>query len=74
MATATALTAATVLEAYRNFCWPWLGRTAPAAKATEVFVAGGGAKNKTLMRWLTEEFAKFGVKKLVEKFANLQKV
>jgi anhydro-N-acetylmuramic acid kinase len=71
VATATALTVATVLEAYRNFCWPWLGRTAPAAKATEVFVAGGGAKNKTLMRWLTEEFAKFGVKLATTESAGL---
>ena len=62
VATATALTAASVLAAYCRFCWPHLGRRAPAAKATELFVAGGGAKNRTLMRMLSEGFAELGVK------------
>lgn len=61
-ATATALTVASVMEGYRRFCWPHLGQRAPLARATEMYVAGGGAKNKTLMRWLTEEFAALGVK------------
>ena len=62
IATATALTAATILDAYRKFCWPHLGQRAPLATATEMFVSGGGAKNATLMRLLTYGFAALGVK------------
>jgi anhydro-N-acetylmuramic acid kinase len=61
VATGTALTAASVLAAYCRFCWPHLGQRAPAAKATELFVAGGGAKNRTLMRMLSEGFTELGV-------------
>jgi anhydro-N-acetylmuramic acid kinase len=62
VATATALTAASVLAAYCRFCWPHLAQRAPAAKETELFAAGGGAKNRTLMRMLSEGFAELGVK------------
>jgi anhydro-N-acetylmuramic acid kinase len=62
IATATALTAQSILEAYRRFCWPHLGQRAPSAKATELFIAGGGAKNATLMRMLTASFAQLGVR------------
>ena len=62
IATATALTAATVLDAYRKFCKPHLGQPGPVARTTELIAAGGGAKNLTLMRMLTEGFAQFGVK------------
>jgi anhydro-N-acetylmuramic acid kinase len=62
IATATALTVESVLDAYRKFCWPQLGQCAPLAKATEMFVAGGGAKNRTLMRELYEGFAQYGVR------------
>jgi anhydro-N-acetylmuramic acid kinase len=61
IATATALTAQSVLEAYRRFCWPHLGQHAPLARATEIFVAGGGAKNATLMRMLSDGFAQLGI-------------
>jgi len=61
VATATAFTAETVLDAYRRFCWPHLGQRAPLARATEVFAAGGGTKNATLMRMLSEGFAQLGV-------------
>ncbi len=61
IATATALTAASVIEAYRRFCWPHLGQRAPLAKATEMFVAGGGARNETLMRLLRTGFGELGV-------------
>jgi anhydro-N-acetylmuramic acid kinase len=61
IATATAITAESVVDAYRRFCWPFLGQTAPLAKATEVFVAGGGAKNTTLMKMLQTKFAALGV-------------
>jgi anhydro-N-acetylmuramic acid kinase len=57
IATATAFTAATIFDAYARFCWPHLGQRAPLARATEMFVAGGGARNATLMRALREGFA-----------------
>jgi anhydro-N-acetylmuramic acid kinase len=43
------------------FCLPRLGQRAPLAKATELLVAGGGAKNTTLMLWLAEKFSALGV-------------
>jgi len=61
IATATAFTSATILDAYARFCWPHLGQRAPLARATEMFVAGGGVRNATLMRMLTEGFSAFGV-------------
>ena len=61
LATATALTSATILDAYRRFCWPHLGQLAPLARATDLFVAGGGAHNRTLMRHLTEGFTALGI-------------
>jgi anhydro-N-acetylmuramic acid kinase len=71
IATATALTVASVVDAYRRFCWPHLGQRAPLARATEMFIAGGGAKNKTLMQMLTAEFAKLGVKVATTESAGL---
>ena len=56
IATATAFTAETILEAYRRFVWPHLGQRAPLAKATEVFVSGGGAHNVTLLSRLRAGF------------------
>jgi anhydro-N-acetylmuramic acid kinase len=61
VATATALTAASVVDAYARFCWPWLGQRAPLARATEIVVAGGGAKNRTLLRMLSERLGTLGV-------------
>ena len=61
VATATELTAATILNAYGRFCWPHLGQRAPLAK-TEVIAAGGGVHNATLMRRLGEGFTALGVK------------
>ncbi len=52
LATATAFTAETILEAYRRFVWPHLGQRAPLAKATDLFVSGGGARNITLLKHL----------------------
>jgi len=62
IATTTAFTAGTILDAYRRFCWPHLGQHAPLARATELLAAGGGAKNLALMRMLTDGFAPLGVK------------
>ncbi|HEV2647576.1 MAG TPA: anhydro-N-acetylmuramic acid kinase [Acidobacteriaceae bacterium] len=61
VATATALTAASVVDAYRRFVWAHVGMAAPLAKV-EFCVAGGGAKNATLMGMLREGFAALGVK------------
>jgi anhydro-N-acetylmuramic acid kinase len=62
VATATELTAASILDAYGRFCWTHMGQRAPLAKATELVAAGGGVHNATLMRRLTEGFAALGVK------------
>ncbi len=56
VATATALTAETILDAYRRFVWTHLGQRAPLAKATEVFVSGGGAHNMALLKRLRAGF------------------
>jgi len=62
VATAAAFTAATILDAYSRFCWPHLGQRAPLARTTELFAAGGGAKNLTLMRMLTDHLKPLGIK------------
>jgi anhydro-N-acetylmuramic acid kinase len=54
IATATSFTAETILDAYRRFCLPHL---AQKARATEMFAAGGGTRNATLMHRLREGFA-----------------
>lgn len=61
IATATALTAETVLDGYRRFVWAHLGAAAPLAK-TEFVVAGGGAKNVALMDMLRAGLEPLGVK------------
>jgi anhydro-N-acetylmuramic acid kinase len=71
IATATAFTAATILDAYRRFCWPHLGQNAPLARATELIAAGGGTKNAVLMRMLGEGFAPLGVKVFTTASAGL---
>ncbi|MFC6647219.1 anhydro-N-acetylmuramic acid kinase [Granulicella cerasi] len=62
VATATAFTAQTIVDAYVKFVWPHLGQSAPLAKSTELLVAGGGARNATLMQMLADRFAFFGVR------------
>ncbi len=61
IATAAALTVESILEAYRRFVWPHLGRSAPLANV-EFVVAGGGAKNPTLMHLLQSGLKPLGVK------------
>jgi anhydro-N-acetylmuramic acid kinase len=51
VATATALTAVTVVDAYRRFIWGHVGQAAPLSPV-EFVVAGGGAKNDLLMGML----------------------
>lgn len=60
VATATALTAESILDAYRRFVWPHLGQLAPLAR-TEFLVAGGGARNTTLMAMLRSGLEPLGV-------------
>jgi anhydro-N-acetylmuramic acid kinase len=61
VATATVLTAETVVGAYRDFVVPHFGAGGSGKKA-EIFVAGGGAKNGTLMAMLRERFVVLGVR------------
>jgi anhydro-N-acetylmuramic acid kinase len=61
VATATALTAESVLDAYRRFVWSHLGSAAPLAKV-EFCVAGGGSKNATLMEMLRDGFSQLSVR------------
>src|SRR3984957_6054499 len=51
VATATALTAASVADAYRQFVCERMGQVAPVSPV-EFVVAGGGASNSVLMRML----------------------
>jgi len=61
IATATGLTAQSIVKAYRGAVWAHLGQNAPLSKI-EVIAAGGGVKNRTLMRMLESEFTPLGVK------------
>jgi anhydro-N-acetylmuramic acid kinase len=68
VATATALTAGSVLDAYRRFVRPRLEESA-AAKSVEFCVAGGGVKNRALMAMLREGFDGLGVRvRLTDEF------
>jgi anhydro-N-acetylmuramic acid kinase len=65
VATATALTAESVIAAYRSFVVSHFGTHGNAAGLrgkTEIIVAGGGVKNATLMGMLREGFAEMGVR------------
>jgi anhydro-N-acetylmuramic acid kinase len=62
IATATALTAESILDGYRRSVWPHLGQEAPMAKSIEYVVAGGGARNSTLMQMLREGLEPLGVR------------
>ncbi|NYF80757.1 anhydro-N-acetylmuramic acid kinase [Granulicella arctica] len=61
VATATALTAESVVDAYRRFVWAHVGQAAPLAKV-EFVAAGGGAKNATLMGMLRDGLEPLGVR------------
>ncbi len=61
VATATALTAASVVDAYRRFVHGHLAAPAPAVPV-EFVVAGGGANNATLMEMLGDGLRPLGVK------------
>lgn len=61
IATATAFTARTIALAYSSFCRSHLERLARGAKI-EMIAAGGGVRNRTLMRMLADAFATEGVR------------
>lgn len=61
VATATALTADSILDAYRRFVAAGLKGSAPTARV-EFCVAGGGAKNRMLMEMLGSGLSAMGVK------------
>lgn len=61
IASATAFTAASIVDAYRRFVWAHIGQRAPLAKV-EFVVAGGGTKNKTLMNLLQTDLSALGVR------------
>ncbi len=62
VATATALTARSILDAYRRFVSPHLRQAAPLTTRTEYVVAGGGAKNATLMGMLRDGLEPLGLR------------
>jgi anhydro-N-acetylmuramic acid kinase len=61
------LTARTIADAYAQFCRPQFERLAPKAKV-ELIASGGGVRNATLMRMLTEQlqFADVRVRSIEE--------
>jgi anhydro-N-acetylmuramic acid kinase len=61
IASATALTAQSIVDAYRRFVRRHLDRKAPASDGVEYVVAGGGAANLTLMAMLRDEFEAMNV-------------
>ena len=61
VATAAALTAASVADAYRRFVWGHLGEAAPLSPV-EFVVAGGGANNGVLMQMLGDALELMKVK------------
>ncbi len=71
IATATAFTSATILDAYTRFCRLHFEQCAPVARATEMVIAGGGARNATLMHALREGFAALGVNVLPKQSLGL---
>lgn len=61
IATATALTARTIADAYTRFCKPQIERLAPGTKV-EMIAAGGGVRNASLMGMLSELLKPAGVR------------
>jgi anhydro-N-acetylmuramic acid kinase len=59
LATATALTAESITEAYREFCLKRMARGGKAA-SVDYIVSGGGARNRTLMAMLAARLEPLG--------------
>ena len=53
--TATALTAESIVRAYRRLIFPLLGRKGTHAHTIQVVLGGGGAKNRTLRKLLQQQ-------------------
>lgn len=62
VATATALSAESILHAYRQFVWPHLRRKSSIPTGVEYIVSGGGAKNATLIAMLRAGLEPLGVR------------
>jgi anhydro-N-acetylmuramic acid kinase len=58
VATATALTATSIVDAYKHFVQPHVGQVKPV----EFVAAGGGVKNATLMQMVREGLEPLGIK------------
>jgi anhydro-N-acetylmuramic acid kinase len=56
VATATAFTAASIANAYREYVFPRLRKSGANPNKLQIIVGGGGAMNATLMRMLAEAF------------------
>ena len=65
IASACELTVASVVEACLRFCKPHLEAHAPRAEATELIVAGGGARNAHLVRCLKDCMDEIEVKTIL---------
>jgi anhydro-N-acetylmuramic acid kinase len=61
VATATALTAVSIVDAYRRLIWTHVGQAAPLSPV-EFVVAGGGTKNDLLMGMLRDRLGPLEVK------------
>lgn len=61
IATATALTARSIADAYGRFCKPRLESLAPESKV-DLIAAGGGVRNDTLMTMLRRDLQPMGVR------------
>jgi anhydro-N-acetylmuramic acid kinase len=61
VATATALTTASIVDAYQRFVWGHVGQAAPLS-AVEFVVAGGGTNNNSLMKMLRDGLEPLKVK------------
>ena len=61
IATATALTAGSAVDAYRRFVWAHVGQAAPLSRV-EFVIAGGGAKNGAMVDMLREGLQPLGVR------------
>jgi anhydro-N-acetylmuramic acid kinase len=60
IATATALTAETIVGSYREFVYPMLTQNSP--QGIDYIVSGGGARNSTLMEMLKRQLEPLGCK------------
>jgi anhydro-N-acetylmuramic acid kinase len=60
IASATALTAETIVRSYRQFIHKKMRGAGPASSSVDYIVSGGGARNRTLMAMLAQRLAPIG--------------